>query len=306
MLDPQYGDPLGARTTWRWGYLESLWIANKHDRSPVFGKPEKPAIDPDELLAGILEHPSGRFLRELTVGIISFESNSYDDTMRVIGKRPRPTLKTLTLGDFVSEETELNWSQIGNCTPLYKGVPNLESLTLRSGGMKLGKIELPKLRELVIRTGGFDRGSLASICSAKWPHLWKLDLQLGREHAFKQKDLQPLLDGKAFPKVTHLGLGNAENADQICEWLAGSKIAQQLEVLDLSEGRMGDAGARAIAGARDRFPKLRMLDVSENWIGKAGQAALKGFCKMVTFGDKRRGQQDDGGDPENRYISGYE
>ncbi|MEO8698438.1 MAG: WGR domain-containing protein [Kofleriaceae bacterium] len=297
---------LGPATTWRWGYLESLWFHMVSERSSMFGTPSLPEVDPEKLLAALLDHPSTQFLRDLTVGIMAFVDNSYTGTIKAIAKRQRPTLRTLVLGDFGSEETELNWSDIGKCAPLYQAVPNLQCLTLRSGSMKLGDIDLPKLRELTIITGGFDRGSMASVGKAKWPRLEKLSIQLGNEHKFTQKDLQPILDATAFPKVTHLGLGNADGADQICTWLAGSKIAGQLEELDLSHGTLGDAGALALAAAKPRFKQLKKLDVSDNWIGRAGLAALKGFAKTVEVGKSRRGQQDDGGDPEDRYIGAYE
>ena len=311
MLEAYPYEPLGKPTTWRWGYLESLWISMKKERSSMYGSATKDEVDPDEALEWLLDHPSTRFLRELTVGILSYEGNGYDNTVKVIGKKPRATIRKLTLGDFYSEETELNWSDIGNCNPLYKGVPNLESLTLRSGSMKLGKIDLPKLMELTIITGGLDRGSLAAICDAKWPRLERLSLQLGNETKFKLKDLEPIMDGKAFPKVRHLGLANADGTDQICEWLAASKIASQLESLDLSKGTMGEAGANVLGAARNRFKKLTQLDVSENWINKAGLAALAVYgdalaAKPSGKRKRREGQQDDGGDPEDRYISAYE
>jgi uncharacterized protein (TIGR02996 family) len=297
-----YG-PLGKPTTWRWGYLESLWISNKFDRSRVYGE-GKPSIDVAEALAGLLDHTSCRFLRELTVGIVDYESNTYAGIAKVIGKRSLPTLARLTLGDFYSEETELNWSNTGDLTPLYAAAPNLERLTVRSGHIKLGKLSpaaLPELRELTIISGGFDKASLAAICSGKWPALEKLSLQLGaRDSNITVKHLQPIFDGALFPKVVHLGLGNARIADEICRMLADSQLGRRLQSLSLALGEMGDTGAAHLAAGH--LPKLATLDVSRNWIGRAGLAALKKRWPKVNGKD----QQDDGGDAENRYISGYE
>lgn len=298
--------PLGRPTTWRWGYLEALWIGNKHDRSSDYGSGDKEEIDIDEALGWMLDHPSCRFLRELTVGINTFADNGYAGTAKVIGARKLTTLRKLILGDFYYEETELNWSNMGNVEPMYKGLPNLESLTLRSGSMKLGKIDLPKLRELRVISGGFDPGSLASICKAKWPRLETLDLQLGRDHRFTLDHLQPIFDGKAFPNLKHLGLGNSTISDLICQGLTASKIAARLESLDLTKGTMGDAGADALAAGR--FPRLQTVDVSENYLSKRGLATLKSVAKSVVSQGGRRGeaQRDDGGDPEDRYIAAYE
>ena len=146
MLERYEYHPLGDNTHWRWGYLEKLWISHKFDRSSMHGG-ERQELDVADALESLLASSSTRFLRELTVGIESYEDNSYDHIAKLIAKHPKPTLKKLILGDFYSEETELNWSNMGDVSPMYKAVPNLESLTLRSGTMKVGKIDLPKLRE---------------------------------------------------------------------------------------------------------------------------------------------------------------
>jgi hypothetical protein len=130
--------------------------------------------------------------------------------------------------------------------------------------------------------------------------LERLNVQLGQENGIKPKHLQPIFDAKAFPKVKHLGLGNSDVADEICAGLASSKIAAQIVSLDLSKGRMGDAGATALAAGK--FPRLETLDVSQNFLTKKGLAALKPLAKQVIA----KSQDDDGGDPDNRYISGYE
>ncbi len=74
MLVPYPYGPLGRATTWRWGYLEAIWIANKyrerrHDDAA-------PKLDVAGTLATLLDHPSARFVRELTVGIVTFSGNN--------------------------------------------------------------------------------------------------------------------------------------------------------------------------------------------------------------------------------------
>jgi uncharacterized protein (TIGR02996 family) len=309
MLEAYEYSPLGRTTTWRWGYLETIWLSNKHERF----NGDLPEIDVDEALGWILGHPSARFVRELTVGIVNFEDNGYDGIAKAIGNHPMPTLRKLILGDFHSEETELNWSNMGNVQPMYKALPNLESLTLRSGSMALGKIELPNLKELIVITGGFDVGSLQSICQARWSKLERLSLQLGSDNKFTVKDLQPIFDAKAFPSVKHLGLGNTAISDAICTALVNSKIAAQLEFLDLSLGTMGDAGAAALAGGR--FPRLEGIDVTDNYLTEQGLGLLKKLAKLESAAGGRRSrrssgdaenQRDDEGDPEDRYIAAYE
>jgi uncharacterized protein (TIGR02996 family) len=291
---------LGKPTTWRWGYLESLWIGNKHEHDPEFGGKDVQKVDIDELLGALLDHPSARVLRELTVGINTMMDNGYTETAKVIGKRNLPTLRRLVIGDFYYEETELNWSNAGNMEPLYKAVPNLESLTIRSGSMRLGKLALPKLKELTLIGGGLDKGSVAGICGAKWPVLETLSIQIGDEGDVQLKHLMPILEGTAFPKLKHLGLRSTSFSDELCTLLASSKIAPRLETLDLSMGQLGDAGALALA--EGKFPKLTSIDVSKNYLTDAGVKALKKLTKNVDDDE----QEDDDGDPDNRYVSGRE
>ena len=279
---------LGLSTRWRWGYLERLWISNKGQDDVV------------EALANLLDHPSCRFLRELTVGLVTYDDNSYEQIAAVIGERSLPHLHTLVLGDFCSEETELNWSSLGDVSPMYRAVPNLRRLALRSGSMTVGAIELPTLEELTIVSGGFDSVSLSRICGALWPVLTTLSIQLGNEETFTLPQLQPIFDGTRFPRVTRLGLGNSTITDEICRGLASSAIASRLVSLDLSKGTLGDEGIRALAAGR--FPNLAHLDVSSSWLTDEGVAIARGLAKEVDVTD----QSDDDGNPDERYIGAYE
>ncbi len=293
LLVASSSSPFGRSTEWKWGYLERLWISNKTTKT-------RDEHDIPQALANLLDHPSCKFLRELSVGIVTNADNSYDEIARVIGERELPHLHTLILGDFHSEETELNWSNLGDISSIYRAVPNLRRLTLRSGSMTVGAIELPKLEELTIVSGGFDRESLSQICNADWPALTTLSIQLGRDEVFTLADLMPIFDGTRFPKVTRLGLGNSTFTDEICRGLASSAIASRLTSLDLSKGTLGDDGARALAAGR--FPELVHLDASSSWLTDEGTAILRGVAKEVDVID----QSDDDGNPEDRYIGAYE
>lgn len=290
---------LAAPTAWRWGFLHSLWISNKPDRNLQRGG--KPRVDVAALLGDMLEHPSARFLRKLAVGIVTYESNHYDDVIAAIARRPRPLLHTLVLGDFYYEETELNWSTIGDAQPLYAAVPELRSLTLRSGSMTIGAIDLPHLESLTVITGGLDKDSARAVADASWPSLHTLSLQLGRGGLVTVDHLANIFAGTKLPRLRHLGLGNAQISDDIAQVLADSPIAAQLEELDFSDGTLGDEGALALVAAKARFPALRSIDVSSCYLTDAGLEALATLCTVFS-GEQR----DDGGDPEDRYINAYE
>ena len=285
------GGGLGGATCWRWGYLQALWISNDHDDVP---------LEVPEALAAMLDHPSCRFLRELTVGVVDFEDNNYDEIAEVIGERELPTLQTLTLGDFISEEMELNWSHTGDLSPLYRAVPGLKKLVVRSGVVTLGTIELPVLEELVIISGGIGRDVLDSIYAAAWPKLARLSVELGQEGGITTEHLAPIFEAIRFPRVRHLGLGNSLRTDDIARHLASSKIAAQLVSLDFSESTLGDDGARALAAGR--FPKLERIAARNCYLTEAGIEALRSIAKDVIGLDDQR--EDDG--PDDRYIGAYE
>jgi hypothetical protein len=71
------------------------------------------------------------------------------------------------------------------------------------------------------------------------------------------------------------------NSDAICEALATSPLAAQLEVIDLSYGTLGDDGIRALLANRDRFPKLQRLIVSSTWVSDAAVAELEAWGPTV-------------------------
>ena len=58
-------------------------------------------FDTVDALDRVLEHPSARFLRELTIGTRAHD-DTYGRAAQVIARHRRPTLRTLMLGDFGS------------------------------------------------------------------------------------------------------------------------------------------------------------------------------------------------------------
>ncbi|WP_164013328.1 hypothetical protein [Pyxidicoccus trucidator] len=147
-------------------------------------------------------HPSARFLRELTLGIPNYESDSsYGGAIQAIveagGSR---SLRSLFIGDFkYPGETEISWTPVGNVEPLYAVLPRLGTLRLRGGGVVLGKIRLPELREFVMETGGLPLAAVKSIARAQWPSLERLEVWFGNRHYGAKggvSDIRPILDGR--------------------------------------------------------------------------------------------------------------
>ena len=284
-----------VQLTWRGGFIESARIANSFDRDPDYGDgTEENAVDIEKLFAELLDHPSARFLRRLTVGLVSFEDNSYENVAKMIGKRHIPSLRTLFLGDFTYEETELSWSAAGKLEPIYAALPNLTSLHVRSGSMNLGKIVHPTLEHFEVTTGGLDPKSARAIGSAVWPSLKRLSIMGGRARyggTTTLKDLKPILAGDNLPRLELLGLRNFEITDSLIEALALSKILPQLSALDLSMGTLSDEGVRKLYRYQKAFQHLEKLDITDNYVSKDGQKLLRTMKLPVEIGKQR---EDDG------------
>ena len=280
MLGPlaDYSDMLTG-LAWKNGFITTATVANTFERSPDHDG-ELEEFDVEELLGMLLDSEAGRFIQNLTVGIVTFQDNGYGGCMMEIGARRLLALRTLYIGDFHSEETELNWSHLGDASPLYAGIPNVQSLTLRSGTMSLGAIDLPEVRRFATLTGGLQKDAIASITKAKWPKLERLELQIGSsryDSDIDPDDLRPIFDGEGLPPtLTHLGLANYEYTNEILPLLAASKILPRLRSLDLSLGPCGgDEGVERLLALKDAFAHLERLDLSESWLDPDGTRLVK-------------------------------
>jgi uncharacterized protein (TIGR02996 family) len=290
---------------WHLGFIRSARVRNTYERFSGNGGTDRPEVPIPMVLEKLLDSEAGALLETLIVGIVQFEMNSYDETMAVIGRKPR-MLTRIELGDFAPEETELNWSEIGDCDRMWPGVrAELRSLRLSSGSMRLGTIDLPELRELEIWTGGLETNSVVSIANAKWPKIERLDIMFGQsEHGASGgvEELMPLLQGKGVPRLRHLGLRNFEFGWQLARALPAAHVLRQLHSLDLSFGNLCDEDARELATSVEAFGHLSWIDVRDNYLGDAGQAAMATLCREVR---SLRDQRKDRG-PGRRYAAIYE
>lgn len=296
-----YGDlagllPHAVRVTWKNGFFDSVRISLGYDDADG-------GVDIDDLVNVALTHPSGRFLRELIVGMFDYEGeNHYPRVVKALQKAgPKPTLRRLFLGDFeYPDETEISWANVGDVGKLWALYPNLESLELQGAEIELGKINAPKLRSLILRTGGLPAGALKSLAGATFPALESLEVWTGSDSYGGDSaisHLTPLLSGKSFPNLTHLGIVNCGYTGEVVAALAKSKILGQLKSLDLSKGTLIDDEAAPLleAGA---FGSLSSLNVSECLLSGETCGKLASVCGKVDCSEQR-----DIDDPEYRYVA---
>jgi uncharacterized protein (TIGR02996 family) len=269
--------PVVAR--WLHGWIDALELSaqdSDHDGMP--------AEDVADLVRVVPEVRSARFLRELVLVRGSSDGDfapAVAALARVIPKLP--LLRTLTIGAFTDEESEISWTRLGKLDKLWRVAWSLEELRLRAGEMTLGTIDAPALRVFRIETGGLDRKALAAIVKAPWRKLERLDVWFGSP-AYGGNctvdDVAKLL-AKSFPKLSHLGLANSTFGDELVERLVESKLLKQLSSLDLSMSHLTIDGARIMASHAKRFAHLDRLDLSRCLLSAAAKKLVAKIARSV-------------------------
>jgi len=254
-----------------------------------------------DVLDQVLRHPSGRYVVEF-----AFQSNGdpnendLQDLIDLLGKKAPPTTRKITFGDNVDQ---ISWHHTGDLGKLWKGVPNLRVLEIESGEFDVGKMVAPALERAIFLTGGLSKACGKHIAAAAMPKIKHLEIYYGSDNYgghCSVKEVRPLLDRGDLKHLEYLGLKNSMFADDIAKALPGAKVLKTLKTLDLSLGMMTDAGAAALAAAKDSLAHLECLDVHRNFLSKKGVAAIKGICKKVISSEQETA--DDWGDGELHYY----
>jgi predicted DNA-binding WGR domain protein len=214
----------------------------------------------------------------------------------VKNKARLPNLKALFLGDIVQEECEISWIHQDDVSPILAAFPQLEMFRVRGAtNLQFSKADHKNLRALGVESGGLPAKVVGQICRAKLPNLEHLELWLGTPNYggdCRVNDLQPILKGKAFPKLKYLGLRNSEIADDIAAVIVKSPIIDQLETLDLSLGNLSDEGANALLQLASK-KNLKRLDLHHHYISKPMQKKLKELPFPVDLLDAKTVDEED-------------
>jgi uncharacterized protein (TIGR02996 family) len=250
---------------------------------------------PDTILRALVKSPAARFLRSITIGMVTWEGDdSLEQGVDAISKAGAlPSVRELFVGDFeYPDDSEISWVEAGDVDSALLVMPNLRSLRVRGGSIGLGKVlEHAKLETLTIETGGLPGDAVKAIGKSKLPKLSKMEVWFGQENygaGGNIKLLAPLFTGEGVPELRHLGLMNAEFTDDIAVALSKSKLLAQLETLDLSMGTLRDAGGQAILAAADKFKHLKSINLDHNFLSDdVAKALQKAFGKKINIGDRR-------------------
>lgn len=259
--------------------------------------------DIPKLLAYALAHPSGKFLRELDLGLTNVEGDAdYEGCIRVLGKHgPLPSLRRLTIGDFVREESEISWVGVGDVRRLWPLLTGLEQLTLKGANIVLGTPKSASLRALAINTGGLPGAAGKSLGRAELPKLEVLEVWFGSEEydgSCSAAHALGILQNPSFAGLRQLALANADFADDIAEVVARTELPAKLERLDLSMGTMTDAGAERLLARAEAFARLSVLDLSQNFLSPDMCARVSSALPNARFDEQKHEDDDD-----SRYVS---
>lgn len=218
-----------------------------------------------------------------------------------------PALEALFVSDVPQELSEISWIEQHDPGDLLAAFPRLRVFGIRGGfqDRPVRPFAHERLEELVLQSGGLAPAAVRAVARGSLPSLTNLDLYLGIQEyggGARVEDLEPILSGAAFPRLRHLGLRDAENADEFAAALAHAPITAQLESLDLSLGTLGDEGTAALLAGQP-LTHLKRLDLhhhflSEEMIGRLWEA-LPGVEVDVSEHETPREWDDE----ESRYVA---
>lgn len=247
--------------------------------------------DSNYLVEKILNDSGLEGLKDMTIGCFGEWDESCQPILDMIveNKERFEQLEHLFIGDMDYEECEVSWINQGNYERLYAALPNLKTLKIKgSNQLKLGKLEHDKLEHLEIICGGLGKSVLKEISDSRLPNLKTLVLYLGVDnYGFdgSLEDLRPVLHKRLFPKLTHLGLVNSEEQDEVTKLVLESDILPQLSVLQLSYGTLSDAGGQRILDAAGKTAHLKLLDLEHHYMSEPMIEKLKALPIDVNLDD---------------------
>lgn len=210
-------------------------------------------------------------------------------------------LKALFIGDIEDREHMISSITQSDLSYLLEAYPNLEVLQVRGDArtswdgdtwicsLAFSPLGHDSLTTLIVEAGGLNRWAIAQICALELPALEHLELWLGSPDYGGNSsvdDLMPILSGGLFPHLTYLGLRNSEYSDAIAKALVRSRMIEQIRVLDLSMGTLGEEGAEVLLNC-PAVNQLDILNVAENYLSRNMVERLSQLDCQVIAQDQR-------------------
>jgi uncharacterized protein (TIGR02996 family) len=280
---------------WHLGFLRGVRLSWDYYADQARGR-----VDLAEAVREIFAHPSGRFIRELTIGLSRHDPDQiYQPILDAIAAAKPPCLESLFVGDYrYPDQTEISWTEIGDVGAVLAAAPRLRELRVQGGGIALSQVS-PSLRSLTMHAGGLPGATVRAIGEGSWPKLEQLTLWLGEDEYGGDatlEDLNGIFEGRNFPSLRELGLANSMFTGQIAQALRSAPILPRLERVDLSKGTLDDEEAQVLLAGSLRH--LRELNLADNFLAES-VGALQALGNVVGLDDQRDAEEYDG----ERYCS---
>lgn len=251
-----------------------------------------------EILTPFLQDPNLDEVEALVIGNWSPEGTMEDDLEANLAplleaKDTLKNLEALFIGDVIQEESEISWIYVSGITKIINAFPKLRCLWLRAGEeFFLEPLQLPLLEELVIQSGGLSSDVVETLYTSELPALKHLELWLGTEDYggdCTAATFNPLLSGKLYPRLSHLGLKNSEIQDEVAVAIMGAPILVQLCTLDMSMGTLGETGALAVL--EGPVSHLESIDLSENYVPEDLFPRFASLSPTVLLGEQKNDEE---------------
>lgn len=259
--------------TWENGFIAAARLARGAGKSPYTVR---------ELVAELLAHPAARFLRELRIGGLGPDEHDYAEVIEEIIRGLPSTLRVLSLVDLPPGSPQLVFANLADVTPLLEATPLLEELRLAGNHVQLQALALQKLRRLAVATS--DPDVLGTLATADLPALEALELSSGDA----PMPVEPLAKVLRAPwSVRRLAITRTANTDALVPGIVQSPLLPKLAALDLSGGKLSDAGASVLIQVKPKLEHLERLDLSGNALSTTAVRQLAGLCASVRLDDQR-------------------
>jgi uncharacterized protein (TIGR02996 family) len=267
-----------AESSWHLGYLDRVRLARRTARTTPL----------DAVLGELLAHPSARFVRGLVLGPLGDDGPyKYGPLVAAICAAPPPLLAELVIGDFTPRDTTLQFTHIGNASPLLAKLPKLRTLVLRGGTLSF----TAALRHATLESLTIDTSSLATaftkLARATLPALRTLELAA--------PDLSPTTTELAhllaqLPRLRRLVLRDTRDTARLLDAILTSPQCAKLEYLGLPGGDLDDADVPRLVASAASWHHLE-LDVSRNRIAAVAARHLASAARTgaLEVGEPRAG-----------------
>ncbi len=223
-----------VRLTWGLGLLEAAHVRRYAESG----------VDKKRVLEQLLDLPSAKFLRTLTV-----VSADRGELASVITARRLPTLRRF----YLDEQHE------ADLTGLARAIPRVEELVIKASVARLGTLDLAHLRDLRLELGRLED---RAVLETEWPALERLELTPGARVVLR-------IEPDRMRKLSCIALRHPNlDADlNVVGMLGRSPLLAHASVLEVWACTLSEVSARAIAENADRFRHLERMVLPSNCLG---------------------------------------